>query len=730
MKRLGLIAIVVAALAYCRPGPVFPADNFHLDFSTFLGGDGVDVGWGIALDAEGNAYIAGHTLSSDFPLAAAYQSTKDWDEDACISKFSSLGTALVYSTYLGGTLTDRAYAVAVDAQFAPSVTGETYSCNFPVLNAFQSTCSGNGDGFVTRLTSTGSWLISSSFLGGDGSDIAYGIAVDLPGYTYLAGKTNSVDFPTRGAYQASRAGGYDCFVTQLTYPGSSLYYSSYLGGGSNDVAAGIAVNAAEAFIAGTTESSDFPLVNEYQGNNAGDSAFVAKFSVSGSNLQYSTYLGGSGADWGAGIFVDSCKCAYVVGATFSSDFPTFNPYQASRAGGYDAFVTCLGSPGFTLLYSTYLGGGNNDFGLGVAAYGDYSEAFVCGATKSSDFPVVSSYQATCNGGEPYGDAFYTHLIPDGDQMRIYRSTYLGGSSDELARGIALDWNGSCVWLTGETNSENFPVRLPYQNTHGGGVTDAFVSRLGWGAVTARNQYHTDFDGDGTSDIAVWRAANGLWAVKDLTRFYLGTTGDQAVPADFNGDGTTEGAVYRGSDGRWAVRDLTRVWFGNICSRPLPADYDGDGSADCGLFNYDTGLWAVRDITRFYLGQSGDIPASGYFNDDSVWDPAIFRPATGLWSIQGITRCYFGQTADSAVPGDYTGDGVFEAGVFRPSSGLWAILNTTRVYLGLGTDSPCPADYDGSGRDAAGIYRFSEGLWSVPGITRSYFGGTGDMPVTR
>jgi hypothetical protein len=240
----------------------------------------------------------------------------------------------------------------------------------------------------------------------------------------------------------------------------------------------------------------------------------------------------------------------------------------------------------------------------------------------------------------------------------------------------------------------------------------------------------DYNGDGTSDIAVFRGSYGFWSVRNLTRVYFGASTDSVVPADYDGDGTTDIAVFRGSYGSWSVRDISRFYWGSSGDLPVPGDYDGDGAADAGIFRESNGQWSIRDVTRIYLGATGDIMVPGDYDADGARDAAIFRPGSGLWSIRNLTRFYFGSVSDTAVPGDYAGAGFWEAGIFRGSYGLWSIRNVTRVYLGSANDRALPADYNGDGRDEAGIFRDSVGLWSVRSLMRVYFGSTNDIPVTR
>ena len=239
----------------------------------------------------------------------------------------------------------------------------------------------------------------------------------------------------------------------------------------------------------------------------------------------------------------------------------------------------------------------------------------------------------------------------------------------------------------------------------------------------------DYDGDGISDIAIFRPGDGLWAVRSLTRAYFGGWGDLPAPGDYNGDGTTEFAVFRPTDGVWAARGVTRAYFGVFGDQPLPADYDGNGTAEIALFRPADGLWAVRGLTRAYFGAAGDLPAPGDYSSDGTAEITVFRPATGLWATRGMGRAYFGRAGDLPVPAAYGGGGA-EPAVFRESSGLWATLNGPRQYFGGFPDIPQPAHYDGGETARIGIFRESSGLWAVNGLTRAYFGRIGDIPVSR
>ena len=247
----------------------------------------------------------------------------------------------------------------------------------------------------------------------------------------------------------------------------------------------------------------------------------------------------------------------------------------------------------------------------------------------------------------------------------------------------------------------------------------------------------DYNGDGYSDIAIFRQSTGLWAVRDLGRVYFGATGDIPVSGDYDGDGLTDVSVYRPSLGLWAIKGITRVYFGAEGDRPVPGDYDGDGSCDITVFDGTTGRWSLRNITRSYFGNSGDQPVPADYDGDGRTDISIFRPASGLWAIREVSRSYFGSNEDRPVPGTYSWYGRSfsnsfkdQVAVFRPSSGLWAIRGLTRFYFGADGDNPVIGNFDGSGLDNTAIFRSSRGLWAIRGVSRVYFGTVGDIPVAR
>ena len=343
------VGFQVAAYDRTKPLVIDPV----LVYSTYLGGSGFDGGLGIALDASGNAYVTGEISSIDFPTANPIQATfGGGSNDAFMAKLNAAGSALVYSTYLGGSGDDVTTGIAVDGAGNAYVTGITSSTDFPTVNPLQAAFGGGVfDGFVAKFNATGTALVYSTYLGGSSAaftagDAGLGIAVDGAGNAYVTGRTPSADFPTVNPLQATFGGGdADAFMAKLNAAGSALVYSTYLGGsGFEQVFGGIAVDAAgNAYVTGSTTSADFPTANPIQATLTGvEDAFVAKLNAAGLALVYSTYLGGSGFNEPVGIAVDGAGNAYVTGITSSTDFPTVNPLQATFGGGdHDAFVAKL-----------------------------------------------------------------------------------------------------------------------------------------------------------------------------------------------------------------------------------------------------------------------------------------------------------------------------------------------------------------------------------------------------
>jgi hypothetical protein len=484
----GKVSFDIGKYDHARPLVIDPV----LVSSTYLGGGSADSGFGVAVDGAGNMYVVGSTDSSDFPTEGPVQpdlvENGDVHTDAFITKLNPTGTALVFSSYLGGKGKDIGYSVAVGPDNSPYIVGSTESSDFPMSKPLHKNFGGGkSDAFITKLGPQGAVLDFSTYLGGSGDDDARSVALG-PGATVLvAGSTNSEDFPTAKPIRGKidHPGDSDGYVAKLSAPGSELLYSTLIGGNASDHAVAIAVDGSgAAYVTGDTKSTNLPTVSAVQSapnSTSGSSeiasdAFVAKIDPDGNSFAYLTYLGGSDADQGNGIAVDRDGTAFVTGNTSSTDFPMVRPIQPRKNGDTDAFVSRLSSSGTTLIYSTYLGGSGSDGGSAITV-DRTGRASLTGATQSNDFPLAKPFQPTKAGG--IVDAYVTTISADGSELAF--SSYLGGRDEDLGAGITTDASGN-VYVAGYTNSTDFPTAKPYQPAKAGGVGDAFVSKIGEQAV--------------------------------------------------------------------------------------------------------------------------------------------------------------------------------------------------------------------------------------------------------
>jgi hypothetical protein len=452
-----------------------------LVYSTYLGGAlNDDNAVSIAVDVRGHAYVTGSTTSSDFPTTAdAMQPTAPGGfGDAFLTKLNAAGTGLVYSTYFGGSGSDAASDIALDPRGNIYIVGATQSADFPSANALQA-FAGETDAFVTKFDRSGTALVYSTFLGGTGLDNATALAVDPTGIVYLAGFTASTDFPaTAGAFQPTNAGGFDGFVASLNRAGSAWRYATYLGGGttSGEGVSDIDIDPrGRAHVVGTTRATDFPttpgaLQTTFDGLS--DQVFVTKLNRSGTALHYSTYFGGAGNDVAFAVAVDDRGFAYIAGSTSTDGLPTTDAaFQPTRGGGDDGLVLSLNRSGSAIRYLTYLGGAGQDW-IADIALDPVGQIYLTGTTESANFPVHDAPQPTYGG---FADAFATRLTRNGSAA-VY-STYIGGNRREDGLAIAMDIDRH-TYVTGFTSSRNLPTTPGAFDRSYNGFRDSFVAKLG------------------------------------------------------------------------------------------------------------------------------------------------------------------------------------------------------------------------------------------------------------
>ncbi|MEA2563642.1 MAG: hypothetical protein QOH06_5146 [Acidobacteriota bacterium] len=616
-------------------------------YTTILSGRNLDTGLSIAVDDRGAAYVAGQTTSPDLPVLNALQPGLGFFPspgvrlDAFVAKLTSSGT-FVFCTYLGGGLGDSGNAIAVDVNRRVYVAGFSEARGFPLKNEFQDDgFLAGSNAFLTVFAADGQSLIYSTLLRGGRRDGADALAVDAAGNAYLAGHTESTDFPVKGAFQSANRGRTDGFVAKINPAASgeaSLVYSTYLGGQGTDEALGIAVDAfGQAHVTGITGSTLFPLKEPLDISNVVNEAFVTKLNAQGNGLLFSTFLGGSGTEQGNSIAVDGAGSIYVAGTTTSTGFPTVNAFQRELSGGSDAFVAKIDPASSALLWSSFLGGDQDELGEAVAldARGN---VYLGGQTLSSAFPILNAVQDSFGGGS--GDGFVAKLEttapdtigvfrPSAGKHFLHDSNIPGPPDSTVTLGQAGDLPVAGDWL---------------------GLGDRpGIFRAG---IFTLKRFNNDI------------------LCCSLT-FAFGEPGDLPVAGDWNGDGIDTVGVFRPSTGQFILTDtnglsIDRVFnFGELGDLPVAGDWDGDGVDTVGIFRPADGLFVLTNTDGlsldfiFNFGQSGDLPVMGDWNGDGLDTAGILRG--GRFELRNSNSAgppdltvAFRATGDLPMAGDWDG----------------------------------------------------------------------------
>jgi len=665
--------------------------NDPLVYSTYLG-DSATEGYGIAVDSSGNAYVTGQA-GHNFPTTVGAYQTTGGDGDTFVTKLSVAGSALIYSTYLSGNGGNSGSGIALDSSGNAYVTGFTWSLFPTTAGAYQTTPAGNDNAFVSKLNASGSALLYSTYLGGNGSDRGNGIAVDSSGNAYVTGQTEGLFPITVDAYQTTYSGGtWDVFVSKLNAAGSALVYSTYLGGSSFDIGYGIAVDSSDsAYVTGFTGGSFPTTIGAYQTTYGGSTsdAFVTKLNAAGSALVYSTYLGGNNYDGGRGIAVDSNGSAYVTGQAGSTDFPiTAGAYQTVRPiYGANAFATKLNAAGNGLTYSTFLGGSGYDIGYGIALDSSGS-AYIAGHTSGYNFPTtVGAYQTTYGGAD---DAFVTELdmIPI-TNTPVPTDTSMPSLTPTLTATVT---SSSTVTIT--STASYTATRTAVATVTASPTATATI-------VVSATATPTNTPSTRTPDtIGVFRPSTAT--------FYLRSSNTQGFA------------------------DLT-VQYGNSNSYPVVGDWTGGGVSTIGVFDPTNGLFQLRNSNTpgaadetFVLGIAGDQPFAGRWRVGAAHDGVgVFRPSNGLIYLKNDLNSGFadytmvlGIPGDVGVAGDWDGNGVSSPGVFRPNIVTFylsdqvvngSVFGDHAVTLGYPGDVPFVGDWIAQGHAGVGVFRPTNGL---------------------
>ncbi len=633
--------------------------------------------------------------------------------DAFVAKVNAAGNGLTYCGYIGGSGTDNGNGIAVDAEGNAYVTGMTTSteASFPETVGPDLTHNGGPyDAFVAKVNPDGTALVYCGYIGGAHYEYGNGIAVDTAGNAYVTGDTGSSagTFPETVGPDLSHNGGfYDGFVAKVNTAGTGLTYCGYLGGNDYDSGKAVAVDSAgNAYVTGYTRSSEtsFPDTGGPDlSYNGLEDAFVAKVNTAGSALSYCGYIGGSGEDIGSGIAVDSSGNAYITGWTNSTGttFPeTVGPDLSYNGGDHDAFVAKVNPSGSSLVYCGYIGGSDYDRGYAIGL-DESGNAYITGATysASASFPVRLGPDFSQNGQR---DAFIAKVNATGS--RLIFCGYIGGSGVDEGEGIALGPAGS-VYIAGYTYSSEttFPVKTGPDLTFNNNMytTDAFIAKIiqakcGIGLFRpSTSRWYFDYDNNGLSNYQV------TW----------GESTDIPVTGDWDGDGYDENGLFRPSTARWYLdHDINglsdfQVSWGESTDIPVTGDWDNDGYDEIGLFRPSTAAWYLdydnsggSDL-RLSWGDSSDKPITGDWDNDGYDEIGLFRPSTVTWYLdydnsgRSDFQVSWGATTDIPVTRDWDLDGYDEIGLFRPSTARWYLdydnngLSNYQVTWGTSTDKP-------------------------------------------
>ena len=751
-----------------------------LAFSSFLGTSGSDRATAVAVDSAGFAYVTGSTLSFN-P-----------SEDVFVIKISPTG-ALVYATYvLSHNTQDRGRGIAVDSAGNAYVTGDTSypgsGPGFPIVGGFVPTASPtvSGGAILFKLNSAGDNFLYSTVLTSGSASVGYGVAVEGANAYVVGQAVAGPNFPIwpdtvahSGFIGSAGVGENYAFIVKIDTSStglSSLAYATRFGGSDTNLAHATAVNAAgQAYVTGSTTSSDFPLAGSPAdgvcgtGSNCNgrvEDAFVSKFSAAGTALVYSTYAGGSRADVGNAIAIDGAGSAYVSGSTLSPEFPVtpgaFDPGCSTVPGCSfsDGFVLKLSPTGSSFAYSTYLGGQSEDAATAIAV-DPAGNAHVAGYSGSADFPVTGDAFQRARAGANF-DAFVSVLNTAGSGL-VY-SSYLGGtgniSGGDKAFGIALDSAGS-AWIVGQTDSPDFPVTSgAIQPAHGGGLFDGFAVKIssppaapsrddlvvdfgptnglwlrngdtaGWTqlhTLSAKNIVTGDLDGNGTDEVIVDFGPQGIWIYYNRSNWVLRhlSTANRMAVGDLDGNGKAELLVDFQGFGIWAWTNNASwsLLHSSNSINIVTGDLDGNGKKEVIIDFLGFGIWVWQNNTSWLqlhalnsrLTTVGDFDGNG--RDDVIVDFAGY----GIWNYANNSSWSQIHSRDPShlAAGDVDGNGQSDLIVdFGSQLGIWMLMNSatwSQIHTLTSTNVLC-ADQDSNGKADVIVNFGAAGLWEYANNT--------------
>ena len=711
---------------------------------------------------------------TSFPETVGPDLSHNGDYDAFVAKVNASGTSLAYCGYIGGTADDRGYGIAVDASGNAYVTGYAASTqtSFPVLAGYDMLHNGLNDAFVAKVNAAGDALVYCTYLGGSADDVGSGIAVDGLGNAFVAGYTGSSEATFcefMGPDLTYNGGTYDAFVCKLNASGTGRFYCGYIGGSSDEVGRAVAVDASgNAYVTGDTSSNEttFPeLVGPDLTYSGMGDAFVAKVNSSGTALVYCGYIGGGTDDYGYGIAVDAKSSAYIAGYTNYGGLPVVVGPDLTHNGYPDAFVAKVTPAGDALAYCGYIGGAGVDHGYGIAV-DPSGNAYVVGYTNSDEtshgFPVLGGPDLTLAGA----DGFIAKVNASGSKLEYcgYVGGGAGGSGFEQCQGVAVDASGN-AYITGKTDASDFPRIIGPDLTFNGFYdTDAFVSKVYSYWIPVQTNAIGDFDGDATGELSIDLGTNGAWMYDGGAWTQLSAMNPQGmITANVDADAADELFLEFGFAGLWLWNGGAMDLLSEENVETMAAgDVDADGSDEVavdfgttGLWLFDGGAWNqlsganVELMAVAQLDGSGGAEVLGDFGTIGLWELSggswtqlsgvnlefmasgntngaggqeligDFGPV-GLWQLSGgAWDQWSGVNADFVITADIDGNADSEVFGDFALTGLWLWDGGTWTILsGLNVEDMAAADTDGDGSDemvadftATGIWHWDGGSWA-------------------
>jgi hypothetical protein len=702
-----------------------------------MGGASVDSGSSITTDSSGNIYITGHfegTVKFGNDWGTTDTKTSAGGKDIFITKINANGT-YGWTRRIGGKSDDRGYSITTDPSDNIYVTGQfedtvNFGDDFGMTD--NKTSAGNEDIFVTRINANGSYVRTRQ-IGGAYHDDGIGITADRSSNIYVTGLFSDTvnfgaDFGTTD--NKSSAGYYDIFVTRINANGS-YGGTKRMGGTAADIGKAIATDPSgnvyvTGFFSDTVDfGADFGTTNNQSSAGSFD-VFITKINADGS-FGWTQRIGGTAIDMGQAIATDPSGSVYITGSfvgtvNFGVDFGVMD--IKTSAGETDVFITRVDKNG-EYVWTRRIGGINDDDDSSIttdlSGYVYFTGRFKDTVDFGDDFGVTDT---KASAGQ--NDIFVTRInVAKG----IYGGTnIMGGTEGDRGYGITTDISGN-VYITGYfEGAVDFGADFGVTDTKSSlGNEDIFITKM----TTSLPIFDgSDFDGDSTSDAAVWRPKSGRWFIKDVGDYFWGQLGDIPVNGDYNGDETTDIAVWRPSNGRWYLMGITATNWGQLGDIPVHGDYDGDGDTDIAVWRPSNGRWYIKGIGTTSWGTAGDLPVPGDYNGDGTTEIAVWRPSNGRWYIHGIGTTLWGTAGDFPAPGDYNGDNITEIAVWRPSNGRWYVVGLASSTWGTMADIPVPGDYNGDGKTDMAVWRPSNGRWYIKGIGSYLWGTLGDIPLVR